>query len=436
MHEIRFTNDEIRVDTERKLEKFVIKGGFPLKGKLKVNGAKNATLPLLAACLLTEGKSHLENVPYLTDIITMCRVLEKLGAKIERKKKTVEVDSASLSCWETPYDLVRLMRASILVLGPLLARCRRARVSLPGGCNIGTRPVDLHLKGLKQLGARIEVRNGYIEARVKENLQGSNIHLDVPSVGATENIMFAASLAKGTTLIKNTSCDPEVIDVANFLKKMGAHIEGEGTDMIRIEGVKELFPATHSVIPDRIEAGTLMMAALITKGEVILEQISPNYLRTILDKLRQMGAEIDADDYRIRVKGSDTLKPIEVKTLPYPGFSTDLQPQITTLVCLAQGTSIITETIFESRFTHVAGLKKMGAQIKREKVKMEVKGVSSFHRASVTAPDIRGGAALVLAGLAAEGVSEIKEINHVDRGYEKLEEKLYKLGAKIKRMKN
>lgn len=418
------------------MDKFIIKGGFPLKGKLRVNGAKNATLPILAACLLTEGKSHLENVPCLTDIVTMCRVLEELGVKAERENKTVEVDSASLACWETPYDLVKLMRASILVLGPLLARCRRARVSLPGGCNIGARPVDLHLEGLRQLGASIEVRNGYIEARVKKNLQGANVYLDVPSVGATENIMFAATLAKGTTLIKNPSCDPEVIDVANFLKKMGAHIEGEGTDMLRIDGVKELFPASHSVIPDRIEAGTLLMAAVITKGEVILERISPDYLRIILDKLRQMGAEVDVDNYTVRVKGGDVLKPIGVKTLPYPGFSTDLQPQITTVVCLAEGTSTITETIFESRFTHIAGLKKMGAQIKREKAKVEVNGVSSLRRASVTAPDIRGGAALVLAGLAAEGISEVKEINHVDRGYEKLEEKLSKLGARIERMRD
>ena len=418
------------------MDKFIIKGGFPLKGKLRVNGAKNATLPILAACLLTEGKSHLENVPCLTDIVTMCRVLEELGVKAERENKTVEVDSASLACWETPYDLVKLMRASILVLGPLLARCRRARVSLPGGCNIGARPVDLHLEGLKQLGASIEVRNGYIEARVKKNLQGANVYLDVPSVGATENIMFAATLAKGTTLIKNPSCDPEVIDVANFLKKMGAHIEGEGTDMLRIDGVKELFPASHSVIPDRIEAGTLLMAAVITKGEVILERISPDYLRIILDKLRQMGAEVDVDNYTVRVKGGDVLKPIGVKTLPYPGFSTDLQPQITTVVCLAEGTSTITETIFESRFTHIAGLKKMGAQIRREKAKVEVNGVSSLRRASVTAPDIRGGAALVLAGLAAEGMSEVKEINHVDRGYEKLEEKLSKLGARIERMRD
>jgi len=418
------------------LDKFVIKGGFPLKGKLRVNGAKNATLPILAACLLTEGKSHLENVPCLTDIVTMCRVLEELGVKAERENKTVEVDSVSLPCWETPYDLVKLMRASILFLGPLLARCRRARVSLPGGCNIGARPVDLHLEGLKQLGASIEVRNGYIEARVKKNLRGANIYLDVPSVGATENIMFAATLAKGTTLIKNPSCDPEVIDVANFLKKMGAHIKGEGTDIVRIDGVKELFPASHSVIPDRIEAGTLLMAAVITKGEVILEGISPNYLRIILDKLRQMGAEIDVDNYTIRVKGDDVLKPIGIKTLPYPGFSTDLQPQITTVVCLAKGTSTITETIFESRFTHIAGLKKMGAQIKREKAKVEVNGVSSLRRASVTAPDIRGGAALILAGLAAEGISEVKEINHVDRGYEKLEEKLSKLGARIERMRD
>ncbi len=418
------------------MDKFIIKGGFPLKGKVRVNGAKNATLPILAACLLTEGKSHLKNVPCLTDIATMFSVLEELGVKTERENETAEVDSASLCCWETPYDLVKLMRASILVLGPLLARCGRARVSLPGGCNIGARPVDLHLKGLEQLGASIEVGNGYIEARVKTNLRGANVYLDVPSVGATENIMFAATLARGTTLIENPSCDPEVIDVANFLKKMGAHIEGEGTSILKIDGVKELSPASHSIIPDRIEAGTLLMAAVITRGEVILEGIPPNYLKIILDKLRQMGAEVDVDNYTVRVKGDGVLKPIGVKTLPYPGFSTDLQPQITTVVCLAEGTSTITETIFESRFTHVAGLKKMGAQIKREKAKVEVKGVSSLRPASVAAPDIRGGAALILAGLAAEGMSEVKEINHVDRGYERLEEKLSKLGARIERIRD
>lgn len=418
------------------MEKFVIEGGFPLKGKLKVNGAKNATLPIMAACLLTEGKSYLENVPHLTDIVTMQRVLEELGVKAERKNKALKIDSTSLSCWETPYDLVRLMRASILALGPLLARYGRARVSLPGGCNIGRRPVDLHLKGLRQLGARIEIKNGYIEARARENLHGDNIYLNVPSVGATENIMFAASLAKGMTLIKNTSCDPEVVDVAIFLKKMGAKIEGEGTDTIKITGVKELSPAKHSIISDRIEAGTLIMAAIITNGEITLEQISPHYLKIILDKLRQMGAGIDVSNHRIRVKGNNTLKPIEVTTLSYPGFSTDLQPQITTLACLAQGTSTITETIFESRFTHISGLQKMGAQIRREKAKVQVKGVSSLHHASVTAPDIRGGAALVLAGLAARGITEVKEIGHVDRGYERLEEKLSELGAKIERIKN
>ena len=418
------------------MDKFVINGGSPLKGKLRVDGAKNATLPILAACLLTEGKCQLENVPCLTDILTMCSVLEELGVRVKRKDKTVEVDSASLSCWETPFDLVKLMRASILLLGPLLARYKRARVSLPGGCNIGARPVDLHLEGLRQLGASIEVRNGYIEARVKENLRGANICLNVPSVGATENIMFAATLAKGTTLIKNPSWDPEVVDVINFLRKMGAHIEGEGTDILRIDGVKELSPAKHSIIPDRIQAGTLLMAAVITRGEVVLEGISPNYLSLILDKLRQMGAEIDADGHAIRVKGDGALGPIGVKTLPYPGFSTDLQPQITAVVCLAEGTSTITETIFESRFTHIAGLKKMGAQIKRERAKVGIVGVSSLRPASVTAPDIRGGAALVLGALAAEGMSEIKEIKHVDRGYEKLEEKLSRLGANIERMRD
>lgn len=418
------------------MDKFVIEGGFPLKGKIKVNGAKNAALPLMASCLLTEGISRLENFPYLADILTMAQVLEGLGVKVRRRNRTLEIDSTHLSYYEGPYKPVKLLRASILILGPLLARLGHARVCLPGGCNIGRRPVDLHIKGLRQLGAKIEVNNGYIEAYTKGSLQGSNIYLNVPSVGATENLMLAASLAKGITLIRNASSSPEVVDVANFLKRAGAKIEGEGTNLIKIEGVGELNCVHHRIIPDRIEAGTLIMAAIITKGEISLEEICSNHLTSIFVKLRQMGAEIEAADRWVRVKGGNRLKPIRVKTLSYPGFSTDLQPQTTALACLARGTSVIRETIFENRFTHVRGLRKMGARIEEEKSQVRIKGVSCLKGAMVRAPDIRGGAALILAGLAAEGRTEIDGIHHLDRGYEGLEEKLSKLGAKITRVED
>ncbi len=418
------------------MDKFVIEGGFPLKGKLKVNGAKNAALPLMAASLLTEGISRLENVPYLIDILTMAQVLEGLGVEVRRRNRTLEIDSTKLYHYEAPYKSVKLLRASILILGPLLARGGHARVCLPGGCSIGRRPVDLHIKGLRQMGAKIEVNNRYIEAYTKGNLQGSSIYLNVPSVGATENLMLAGSLAKGITLIKNASSSPEVVEVANFLKRAGAKIEGEGTNLIKIEGVRQLTSVHHRIIPDRIEAGTLIMAAVITKGEILLEKIRSNHLSSIFVKLRQMGAEIEAADYQVRVKGGNILKPIRVKTLPYPGFSTDLQPQITALACLAQGTSVIRETIFENRFTHLPGLRKMGARIEEDRSQVKTKCVSSLKGAMVRAPDIRGGAALTLAGLAAEGKTEIDGIHHLNRGYERLEEKLSELGAKITRVED
>ncbi len=418
------------------MDKFVIEGGFPLKGKLKVNGAKNAALPLMAGCLLTEGISRLENVPSLIDILTMSQVLEGLGVKVRRKNRTLEIDTTHLSYYEAPYKPVKLLRASTLILGPLLARLGHARVCLPGGCNIGRRPVDLHIKGLRQLGARIEVNNGYIEAHTKGNLQGSSIYLNVPSVGATENLMLAASLARGITLIRNASSSPEVVDVANFLKRAGVKIEGEGTNLIKIEGVRQLNSVHHRIIPDRIEAGTLIIAAIITKGEISLEEICSNHLTSLFVKLRQMGAEIEAADRRVKVKGGNLLKPIRVETLPYPGFSTDLQPQITALACLARGTSVIRETIFENRFTHVPGLRKMGAEIKVGTSQVRTKGVSCLKGTVVRAPDIRGGAALTLAGLAAEGRTEIEGIHHLDRGYEGLEEKLSKLGANITRVED
>jgi len=413
--------------------KFIIEGGVPLKGKVRISGAKNSALPLMAACLLTEGRCQLKNVPQLVDIITMKKVLEGLGSVIERENEGLKIDCTSLSNYEAPYELVRMMRASILVLGPLLARLGRARVSLPGGCAIGRRPVDLHLKGLVQMGARIEVREGYIEAYAKRGLKGDNIYLDLPSVGATENIMLAASLARGVTVIEGASRAPEIIELATFLRKMGAKIEGVGTDSIRVEGVRELHPASYSIIPDRIEAGTLLIAGAITGGEVVVEEILPHHLGIVLAKLREMGMEIEVKDDQIRILGNNP-HPVKIKTLPYPGFPTDLQPQMTSLACLAQGTSIITETVFEDRFAHIAELQRMGAQIERKGQMVIVKGVPFLEGTIVKASDIRGGAALVLAGLAARGVTQICDIHHIDRGYERLEEKLSRLGARIKRV--
>jgi len=413
--------------------KFVIEGGVPLKGKVRISGAKNSALPLMAACLLTEGRCQLKNVPQLIDIITMKKVLEGLGGVVERENEGLKIDCTSLSNYEAPYELVRMMRASILVLGPLLARLGRARVSLPGGCAIGRRPVDLHLKGLAQMGAKIEVREGYIEAYAKRGLKGNNIYLDLPSVGATENIMLAASLARGVTVIGGASRTPEIIELAILLRKMGAKIEGVGTDSIRVEGVRGLHPASYSIIPDRIEAGTLLIAGAITRGDVVLREILPHHLGIVLAKLREMGMEIEVKDNQIRIRGNNP-HPVKIKTLPYPGFPTDLQPQMTSLACLAQGTSIITETVFEDRFAHIAELQRMGAQIERKGQMVIVKGVPFLEGTIVKASDIRGGAALVLAGLAAKGVTQICDIHHIDRGYERLEEKLSRLGARIKRV--
>lgn len=416
------------------MEKFVIQGGVPLKGKLKVPGAKNSALPLMCASILAEGKSRLLNVPHLMDVVTMQQILEGLGIKITRKDRALEIDSANLSTHEAPYELVNQMRASILVLGPLLARYKKAEICLPGGCSIGRRPVNLHLEGLRKLGARIRVKRGYIEAYTK-GFKGTTIHFDLPSVGATENLMLSACLSEGETAIKNASRAPEVVDLARFLRKMGGEIQGEGTSIIRIRGVKKLRSAHHSIIPDRIAAGTVIMAIVASRGEAVLEGIRPDHLGTTFTKLREIGTEIEVNGGQVRIKGGDYLRGVRVKTLPYPGFPTDLQPQITSLACLARGTSVVTETIFENRFTHVPELQKMGAKIKQEEARAVVEGIPSLSGNLVRASDIRGGAALVLAGLAAQGTTIIEEIHHIDRGYEELEEDLSRLGANIVRTK-
>ena len=417
------------------MEKFIIQGGVPLKGKIRVQGAKNSALPLMAGCLLTKGSSRLKNIPRLTDITAMAEVLEKLGAEVKREDAVLEINTEKLSCHEAPYDLAKMLRASILILGPMLARFGYVRVPLPGGCNIGTRPVNLHLEGLKKLGAEIETKNGYIEAHAKKGLKGNNISLNLPSVGATENLLLAASLAKGITLINNASCSPEVIDLINFLKKMGAKIERIGDKLIKVEGVKELYPVIYSIIPDRIEAGTFIIAGIITRGEVTIEGIRADHLKTPLAKLREMGVNIEVSDNEVKIKKENVWKPIKIKTLPYPGFPTDIQPQITTLACLAQGVSVIVETIFKNRFTHISELRKMGADIERKKDVVLIKGASFLQGTSIVASDIRGGTALILAGLAAKGVTEVHNIYHIDRGHERIEERLSKLGANIFRMK-
>ncbi|MCD6232159.1 UDP-N-acetylglucosamine 1-carboxyvinyltransferase [Candidatus Aerophobetes bacterium] len=418
------------------MEKFVIEGEIPLEGKVKISGAKNAILPLMAACLLAGKSCQLRNVPYLTDITIMSDILKNLGVKVKRDNGQLNIDSSNIYEDKVPFELGSRIRASILTLGPLLARLGHARVSLPGGCKIGKRPIDLHLKGLKEMGTRIKVEDEYIEAFAPHGLKGKEIHLSFPSVGATENIILAASLASGTTVIKNACCSPEILDLIKFLKSMGVRIKREGIDSIKIEGVKETHSVEHSVIPDRIEAGTFILAGIITRGKITIEGVYPEHLRTPLTKLKKMGAKIDCKDKEIKVYGENNhLHSVKITTLPYPGFPTDLQPQMTALSCFAQGVSIITETIFENRFTCIPELQKMGANIKVEGRRIKIKGVSSLKGASLTACNIQGGAALVLAGLAAQGITEVYNVSHVDRGYESLEKKLSILGAKIKRIK-
>lgn len=417
------------------MERLILEGQVPLKGEVRINGAKNAALPIMAACLLIEGKCHLKNVPQLTDIKVMSKTIQELGAKVTSEKDEVTIDASQLLQEEASSQLISMLRASVLVLGPLLARKRKAKVALPGGCNIGSRPVDLHLRGLVKMGTNIQMKNGHIEARVNSGLVGNNIYLDFPSVGATENLILAASLAKGTTLIENASCTPEVIDLCKFLQKAGALIKGIGTNVLTIKGVDSLSPCTHFIIPDRIEAGTFMIAAGITGGEILLRDVELEHLKTPISKLKNMGMQIKVMKDKIKIKGCFSLKSVQVKTQPHPGFPTDLQPQLTSLACLSKEDSLIVETIFERRFLHISELQKMGAKIKQENTSIKITGVPFLKGAKVTASDIRGGAALVLAGLAAKGKTEILNPQHIDRGYERFEEKLAILGAKIKREK-
>ncbi len=415
--------------------KFVIKGGKELKGKVKVSGSKNASLPILFASILSGG-IELNNVPRLRDVDTTCQILSHMGLQVEREEKRVEV-KGSVKRTEAPYELVKMMRASILALGPLVAKYKRAVVSLPGGCAIGLRPVDLHLKGLEKLGARVEVKHGYIVAEASDGLKGAEITLDFPTVGGTENLMMAAALAKGKTVIRNAAKEPEIVDLARALKEMGAQIEGEGTDTVEIVGKEELKPATYSVMADRIEAGTFLAAVGVAGGEIEIEDFPYDSLTSVIEKFLEAGLEVERlGEKRVRVKKKGKLRGTDITTAPYPGFPTDMQAQFMATMCTAEGVSVIKETIFENRFMHALELQRMGAQIKIDGNTVVVKGVERLYGAKVTATDLRASASLVVAGLGAENTTEVYRIYHLDRGYERLEEKLRGLGAQIERVKS
>jgi UDP-N-acetylglucosamine 1-carboxyvinyltransferase len=417
------------------LERIVITGGKQLSGVIKISGAKNALLPIIAASILGTTPSTLREIPDLEDVRTISEVLYQLGVTVRREEPdTLVIDSSVISSCEAPYELVRKMRASFLVMGSLLGRRGQAKISLPGGCAIGTRPIDLHLKGFEALGAQIVLGHGYIEARAPHGLTGARIYLDFPSVGATENIMMAASTAQGQTILENAAEEPEIVDLATYLNTMGARIRGAGTNAIKIDGVKELKGVTHEVIPDRIEAGTYMVAAAITGGDVRLDNVLTEHLKPVIAKLKEAGVTVEEDINGVRVRGNGRLKPIDLKTLPYPGFPTDMQSQFMSLMTVTQGTSIITETVFENRFMHVDELKRMGANIKIEGRSAVIEGVNKLTGCPVKATDLRAGASLVLAGLVAEGQTEIGCIHHIDRGYADLVGKFRSLGADIVRI--
>lgn len=414
------------------MDEIVIEGGARLKGEVRISGSKNAALPILASTILAPGTSTIYNVPDLIDIKTMGKLLNHLGAKVDIETGRVNVDVTNIKNPEAPYELVKTMRASVLVLCPLVARMGEANVSLPGGCAIGARPINLHLMGLEKMGARVEIEHGYVKVKAKR-LRGSRIYLDIPTVTGTENLMMAATLADGTTIIENAACEPEVSDLAEALKKMGARIEGAGENIITIEGVDNLKPINYSVIPDRIEAGTFMVAGAITKGSIKIKDCMPGHFDAVMAKIKETGVEITEEDGGLRVKGVKSPKAVDLKTMPYPGFPTDMQAQMMALMTVAEGMSVITETIFENRFMHVAELKRMGADIKVEGNTAIVHGVPYLSGAPLMATDLRASASLIIAGLAAKGKTTLSRAYHIDRGYEKIEEKLSALGARIKR---
>ncbi|MGC9518699.1 MAG: UDP-N-acetylglucosamine 1-carboxyvinyltransferase [Desulfuromonadaceae bacterium] len=417
------------------MDRILVRGGRRLQGEVQVSGAKNAALPLLCATLLAPGTHELRNLPCLRDIDTAVELLYILGTRTEALGPgTLRINADRIENAQAPYDLVRTMRASVLVLGPLLTRLGYARVSLPGGCAIGARPVDQHLSGLEAMGARITLEHGYIEAWA-ERLHGARIYLDIPTVGGTENLMMAATLAEGRTIIENAAREPEIVDLATALQNMGARIEGAGSDTVTIHGVDRLRPMDHSVMADRIEAGTFMVAGAITRGDVLVRGAEAEHLDAVISKLRQSGAEVHCAPEGIRVCCEGSLEPLRIKTSPHPGFPTDMQAQFMALLTQAQGTSIISENVFENRFMHVSELQRLGAQIRVEGRQATIVGRTSLLGAPVMATDLRASASLVLAALAADNTTEISRIYHLDRGYEKLEQKLSQLGADIRRVR-
>jgi UDP-N-acetylglucosamine 1-carboxyvinyltransferase len=416
------------------MDKIIVEGGRTLKGEVPISGAKNAALPILISCLLNDGVNTLSNVPLLQDIHSTALLLENLGAKVETQADTVRIDAGGPIQHEAEYDLVRKMRASILVLGPLVARLGKARVSLPGGCAIGARPINLHLKGLAALGASIELKHGYVEASAGR-LKGADIYFDVVTVTGTENLMMAATLAKGTTVLRNAAREPEIVALAETLINMGADIQGAGTAVITINGVSSLKPVEATIIPDRIEAGTFMMAAVLTRGSISILNSEPDHLGALIDKLRLTGADIEVDGKTVHVNHNAEIKSVDIKTQPYPGFPTDMQAQFMVLMSIANGTSMISETIFENRFIHVSELKRMGVDVQVSGNIAIVKGVPKLSAAPVMATDLRASASLILAGLVAEGTTEVSRVYHLDRGYQSLEKKFADLGASIMRIK-
>ena len=417
------------------MDKLLIAGGTPLRGEVAMSGAKNAALPILCASLLSAEPLHFSNVPQLNDVSTMLRLIAQMGVAVEMNgNEGLVLNSHGLNNAVAPYDMVKTMRASILVLGPLLARCGEARVSLPGGCAIGARPVDQHIKGLQAMGAEIHVENGYVHAKAAR-LKGARIVTDMVTVTGTENLMMAATLADGETIIENAAREPEVSDLANCLIAMGARISGVGTDCIRIEGVEKLHGATHAIMPDRIETGTYLCAAAATGGDVRLTNTSAAYLDAVIDKLQEAGCTVTAEDGAIRLKAPARLKAVGIRTAPYPAFPTDMQAQFMAINCVADGSAVIRETIFENRFMHAVELIRLGADIKIDASNALVTGVPQLNGATVMATDLRASASLVIAGLVAEGETLIERIYHLDRGYERIEEKLIRLGASVKRVR-
>ncbi|WP_392454686.1 UDP-N-acetylglucosamine 1-carboxyvinyltransferase [Chryseomicrobium aureum] len=419
------------------MDKIIVKGGRALTGNVRVEGAKNAVLPVLAAALLaSKGKNIINEVPSLADVNTINEVLRSLNTTIDYKPEMnqVIIDSTAPLESEAQFEYVRKMRASILVMGPILARNGFARVALPGGCAIGSRPIDQHLKGFEAMGATISFGQGFVEARTKGRLQGAKIYLDFPSVGATENIMTAAALAEGTTVIENAAKEPEIVDLANFINNMGGKVKGAGTDVIKIEGVAELTGAEHTIIPDRIEAGTFMVAAAITRGDVTIENAVPEHMTALISKMQEMGVEITETEAGLRIKAEGELKSVDIKTMPHPGFPTDVQSQMMALMMTAHGTGIITETVFENRFMHVEEFRRMNGNLKIEGRSVIMENPSDLQGAEVAATDLRAAAALILAGLVANGVTRVTELKHLDRGYVNFDKKLAALGADVERV--